>query len=63
MSKFKVSGIDLGKYPLPVQPWIGGTYKDAVSGEKHTLISSVNDAIVTKGKYCWNLLCKFKVLT
>ncbi|KAI0863771.1 aldehyde dehydrogenase domain-containing protein [Xylaria cubensis] len=42
--------LDLDRYPIPTQAFIGGEFLDGTSSEKHTLISSVNDAIITKGR-------------
>ncbi|KAH8889091.1 aldehyde dehydrogenase [Thozetella sp. PMI_491] len=48
MSTFQVPEIDLSRFPIPVQPFIGGSFVDSTDSERHTLRSSVNDAIVTE---------------
>ncbi|KAI0184552.1 aldehyde dehydrogenase domain-containing protein [Xylaria flabelliformis] len=45
---FSSPSLDLDRYPIPTQAFIGGEFLDGTSSEKHTLISSVNDAIITK---------------
>ncbi|KAI1747965.1 aldehyde dehydrogenase [Xylaria castorea] len=45
---FLSPSLDLDRYPIPTQAFIGGKFVDSTSEGKHTLISAVNDAIVTK---------------
>jgi hypothetical protein len=40
---------DFSKFPLPLQPYINGEFVDSVGAEKHTLVSAVNDQVITKG--------------
>lgn len=42
--------LDLAKFPVPTQAFIGGKYVDCKSVEKHELRSSVNDETLTSGK-------------
>ncbi|RSL43739.1 hypothetical protein CEP53_011558 [Fusarium sp. AF-6] len=48
MSSFQVPVFDTFLFPLPVRAFIGGEFVDSTSDEKHTLISSVNDQVLTK---------------
>ncbi|KAF4470148.1 Aldehyde dehydrogenase [Fusarium albosuccineum] len=48
MSVFKVPEIDISRFPLPVRAFIGGEFVDSTGDEKHTLMSSVNDVVLTK---------------
>ncbi|KAF5011155.1 hypothetical protein FDECE_2719 [Fusarium decemcellulare] len=42
------SFFDLGKFPIPLQPYIDGAFVDSIDGEKHTLVSAVNDQVIRK---------------
>ncbi|KAI1812447.1 aldehyde dehydrogenase [Poronia punctata] len=46
-NSFVTPDFPLDQYPIPVRAFIGGKYVDSADSEKHTLISSVNDAVVT----------------
>ncbi|RSL77593.1 hypothetical protein CEP51_008941 [Fusarium floridanum] len=48
MSSFQVPVFDTSRFPLPVRAFIGGEFVDGTGDEKHTLISSVNDQVLTK---------------
>lgn len=50
MTAFKVPDLDLTRFPIPTQPFIDGKVVDSTANDKHTLTSSVNDAVVTTGK-------------
>ena len=50
MASFKVPELDLSRFPIPTQPFIDGKVVDSTANDKHTLISSVNDAVVTEGQ-------------
>ncbi|KAH7207889.1 Aldehyde/histidinol dehydrogenase [Fusarium redolens] len=39
---------DFSKFSHPLQPYINGEFIDSVGAEKHTLISAVNDQVITK---------------
>ncbi|KAF5702729.1 aldehyde dehydrogenase [Fusarium mundagurra] len=47
MSGFKVPKVDTSRFPFPIQSFIGGKFVDSPGNEKHTLKSSVNDAVLT----------------
>ncbi|KAI8672808.1 Aldedh domain-containing protein [Fusarium sp. Ph1] len=47
MTSFQVPVFDTSRFPLPVRAFIGGEFVDSTSDEKHTLISSVNDQVLT----------------
>ncbi|KAM5352588.1 hypothetical protein ACJ41O_005310 [Fusarium nematophilum] len=47
MTSFKVPELDTSRFPFPVQSFIGGKFVDSTGDEKHTLVSSVNDAVLT----------------
>lgn len=51
MATFKVPELDLTQFPIPTQPFIDGKVVDSTADEKHTLISSVNDAVITRGQW------------
>lgn len=51
MASFKVPELDLTRFPIPTQPFIDGTVVDSTDADKHSLISSVNDAVITRGKW------------
>ncbi|MBE3045849.1 hypothetical protein IMZ48_25555 [Candidatus Bathyarchaeota archaeon] len=50
MASFKVPELDLTRFPIPTQPFIDGKVVDSSAADKRTLISSVNDAVITTGK-------------
>lgn len=50
MTAFKVPDLDLTRFPIPTQPFIDGKVVDSTADDKHTLTSSVNDAVVTAGE-------------
>ncbi|RYC58834.1 hypothetical protein CHU98_g7377 [Xylaria longipes] len=45
---FLKPSLDLDRYPIPTQAFIGGKFVDSTSNEKHILISAVNDATITE---------------
>ncbi|KAI8674033.1 Aldedh domain-containing protein [Fusarium keratoplasticum] len=47
MTSFQVPVFDTSHFPLPVRAFIGGEFVDSTGDEKHTLISSVNDQVLT----------------
>lgn len=47
---FQTLALDMSRYPLPLQPFIGGSFTSSKGG-KQTLKSAVNDAVVTEGTY------------
>lgn len=49
MASFEVPEIPASRFPFPVQSFIGGKFVDSTGDEKHTLKSSVNDAVLTRG--------------
>lgn len=49
MASFQVPVFHTSRFPLPVRAFIGGEFVDSTSDEKHTLISSVNDQVLTNG--------------
>lgn len=49
MTSFQVPVFDTSRFPLPTRAFIGGEFVDSTGDEKHTLISSVNDQILTNG--------------
>lgn len=49
VTSFQVAQLDLSCYSLPLKAFVGGQFVDSVGHEKHTLISAVNDDVVTTG--------------
>ncbi|KAL2687092.1 hypothetical protein Neosp_004643 [[Neocosmospora] mangrovei] len=47
MTSFQVPVFDTSRFPLPLRAFIGGEFVDSTGDEKHTLISSVNDQVLT----------------
>ncbi|KAM6507708.1 hypothetical protein FSOLCH5_012907 [Fusarium solani] len=47
MTSFQVPIFDTSRFPLPVRAFIDGEFVDSTGDEKHTLISSVNDQVLT----------------
>ncbi|VUC27841.1 unnamed protein product [Clonostachys rosea] len=45
---FQAPQLDLTRYQFPLQAFIGGKFVDNTGNDKHTLVSSVNDDIITK---------------
>lgn len=51
MASFRVPELDLTRFPIPAQPFINGKAVDSTAVDKHALISSVNDAVITRGQW------------
>jgi hypothetical protein len=51
MSSFVPPDMDVTRFPFPLRSFVGGKYTDSSGENKHTLKSSVNDAIVTSGSW------------
>lgn len=49
MAAFQPPELDLTRFPIPTQPFINGKAVDSTADDKHTLISSINDAVITRG--------------
>ncbi|KAH7266176.1 aldehyde dehydrogenase domain-containing protein [Fusarium solani] len=49
MASFQVPVFDTSRFPLSVRAFIGGEFVDSTGDEKHSLISSVNDQVLTNG--------------
>ncbi|KAF9768878.1 hypothetical protein IL306_013772 [Fusarium sp. DS 682] len=47
MAAFKIPDIDISCFPFPLQSFIGGNFVDSTGDARHTLKSSVNDAVLT----------------
>ncbi|KAJ4219097.1 hypothetical protein NW759_008252 [Fusarium solani] len=47
MTSFQVPIFDTSRFPLPVRAFIDGEFVDSTGDEKHTLVSSVNDQVLT----------------
>ena len=50
MSTFKTPELDLTRFPIPTQPFIDGKVVNSSVEDKHTLVSAVNDEVVTTGE-------------